>query len=408
MVLAKSDILGRLKTDLIITPLLHAESQIGEASVDLRLGREFIVTKHTRISSLDPIRRTLLERTIPLYQEKLKLDFGRPYILHPQELVLASTLEFLAMPKDLMAYVVGRSSWGRLGLIIATATMVDPLYRGVITLELVNVGRIPIHLYPCARIAQIVLHHVPHGNPTDFDHKYQDSFEPSFSKVYLDKELPQLIDQPFLFAFGLTGPRGAGKSHVLSYLTLENDFRMFNISDRVRAEAKEQGLELDRTTLQDWGDEQRRRDNEKHGQDKGHVPNSYFARMVCDEITEKCSPSDKFLVITGIRNPGEVAYLRKRIRNFFLIAITADADVRYERREDGGEHQERSAFDECDKRDLGIEGVSHGQDIGGCIEIARKTDHCFVIDNGPSVSKQDLCNKVEEILVQTRNLSNEG
>lgn len=399
MVLAKREIYERLQKDLIITPLLESNAQIGEASIDVRLGREFIVTKHTRISSLNPIRRTVLEKTIPLYQEKIKLDFGQPYILHPQELVLASTLEFIALPKDLMAYVVGRSSWGRLGLIIATATMVDPLYRGVITLELINVGRLPIHLYPCARVAQLVLHAVPNGEErTDFDHKYQDSFEPSFSLIYRDKELSKLVDQPFQYAIGLTGLRGAGKSEVVNYLTLEKGFLSFNISDIVKAEAMEQGLEIDRRALQDYGDEVRSRENRLQTEISGTFDTSYFARKMLEIIRESDSPG-KFILISGIRNPGEVLHLKKNIRNFFLLAVTAHPETRYAWRELEGEHEERTAFDQADKRDFGDMSQSWGQNIGACIELARDSNG-FVIENGKDVEKEGLRNKVQEVINQ--------
>ena len=397
MVLAKRDIYARLcnDNDLVITPLLDDVNQIGEASIDVRLGREFIVAKQTKISSLDPIRRSALERTIPLYQEKIKLDFGQPYILHPRQFVLASTLEFVSIPKDLMGYVVGRSSWGRLGLIIATATMVDPLYRGIITLELVNVGPIPIHLYPCSRIAQLVLHEVPRGEgTTDFDHKYQNSFEPSFSMIYRDKELPRVVEQPFQFAVGLTGLRGAGKSEVINYLTTDRNFRLFNISDLVIAEAKAQGLTTSRRALQDWGDDQRRRDNSRQ---RSRVPGSYFARNMVDIITEKCAPSDEFIVITGIRNPGEVVYLRQAIQNFFLVAITAPAKRRFTLRQIEGEKESQSEFEAADERDWGRAEQPWGQDIGRCIELAQKTDYGFVIENELG-NKRVLRDRVKEIL----------
>lgn len=394
--LGKKALLERLARDLVITPLLDKDKQLGESSIDLRLGREFIIAKHTRISSLNPIERTVLEKTLPLYQEKIKLKFGRPYILHPQEFVLASTLEFLALPRDLMAYVVGRSSWGRLGLIIATATMIDPLYRGVITLELVNVGRIPIHLYPCSRIAQIVLHNV--SGPTDKEessHKYQNSFEPSFSLIHRDKELSRLVDQPFTFAVGLTGLRGAGKSEIVNYLTADRDFRQFNISDIVREEAKEQGLVLDRATLQDFGDEMRDLDSRRNDDAIG---GSYFARKLVAIVQQETTPSSRPVVITGIRHPGEVRFLRDTFRNFFLVGITADQGTRYSRRKDEGETETREEFDKKDLRDRGSSAQPMGQNIGGCLSLASEQGG-FVIEN-ESITKPQLRHQVDEILDQ--------
>jgi dCTP deaminase len=70
------------------------------------------------------------------------------------------TLEWLRLPEHLCAFVIGRSSWGRDGLIVATATTIHPRYAGVLTLELTNVGEIPIRLYPGLTIAQLVIQHV--------------------------------------------------------------------------------------------------------------------------------------------------------------------------------------------------------------------------------------------------------
>ncbi len=84
--------------------------------------------------------------------------------MHPGQLVLGSTLEYVQLPRDLMAYVIGKSSWGRMGLVIATATKVDPGFKGCITLEIVNEGEIPLVLYPGLPIAQLVLHAVVDGD----------------------------------------------------------------------------------------------------------------------------------------------------------------------------------------------------------------------------------------------------
>ena len=72
-------------------------------------------------------------------------------------MVLASTLEYVRLPKSISAYVTSRSKWGRLGLVIATATAIHPGFTGTITLELVNHGNIPLVLYPGLAIAQLIL-----------------------------------------------------------------------------------------------------------------------------------------------------------------------------------------------------------------------------------------------------------
>jgi dCTP deaminase len=158
--LGKGEILRRLEErSLVITPILDLDTQLDHASFDVRLGNEFTLTEHSRLSNLDPTD-PLVGRHIAEYQSKVYVPFGESFILHPRQFVIGSTLEYLSLPSDLVGLIVGRSSWGRLGLIVATATKVDPGFKGVVTLELVNLGTIPITLYPCCRIAQLMLHSI--------------------------------------------------------------------------------------------------------------------------------------------------------------------------------------------------------------------------------------------------------
>ena len=142
---------------IVITPLINPKVQINPSSVDLRLGTEFKISKTTEYTHLEPRdSKEKIERKILSYTEDVHLDPFTPFILHPFEFVLGSTLEFIKVPEDLAARLEGRSSWGRLGLQIhSTAGFVDPGYCGALTFELVNVGKIPLKLYPGIRIGQI-------------------------------------------------------------------------------------------------------------------------------------------------------------------------------------------------------------------------------------------------------------
>lgn len=168
MIIRATELLSRMfdegtpKEDrLVITPILDREAQIhpGSASIDVRLGRNFTIPKKPKISRFDPLDENI-DKNIKQSFEKVFIDFGRSYILHPHHFVLGSTLEWIKLPSDLAAYVIGRSSWGRIGLIIATATGVHPNYTGVLTLEITNLGEIPLYLYPGMRIAQLFFHEV--------------------------------------------------------------------------------------------------------------------------------------------------------------------------------------------------------------------------------------------------------
>ena len=143
-----------LENRLFVTPLLH-EGQVGASSVDVRLGTEFLQLRRTTGAGLNP-RSNDEDRTEEMF-ERIVVPLGEGMWLHPRHFVLAATLEYLRLPSDIGAYVVGRSSWGRVGLIVATAIMAHPGFTGCLTLELVNEGDSPIRLYPGMRIAQLAL-----------------------------------------------------------------------------------------------------------------------------------------------------------------------------------------------------------------------------------------------------------
>ena len=167
---------------LVVTPLL--EGSLQDAGIDLRLGPEFIVFRHSATGAFDALDRAHDPRML---QEALEKDWGVPFILHPGELVLASTLEYVVVPEDLAAQVVTRSSYGRLGLITATAIQVQPGSRGCITLELVNHADTPISLTPGARVAQLIFFKVDQpGKVTPG--KYRFPVGPQFSKVEHDED----------------------------------------------------------------------------------------------------------------------------------------------------------------------------------------------------------------------------
>lgn len=175
-----------LEDRLIVTPLLSHE-QVRGGSVDVRLGQEFILMKRSARGPIDPLE---MEDESRDYQQRVRVPMGDKMILHPNQLVLGVTFEFLQVPRDLIAYVIGRSSWGRLGLIVATAVMVSPGYRGSLTLELANLGDTPVYLYPGTRIAQLVFHTLTDKGAAYSQQggKYTGPVGPEFSKLSLDRD----------------------------------------------------------------------------------------------------------------------------------------------------------------------------------------------------------------------------
>ncbi|OIV36596.1 dCTP deaminase [Mangrovactinospora gilvigrisea] len=151
---------------LVIDPL--NDEQIQPASVDVRLGAQFLVFRNHATSVIDPYDRP---RDL---MEMVQVDGeGQAFVLHPGEFVLGTTLEEIGLPDDMVARVEGKSSLGRLGLLIhATAGFVDPGWpRGQITLELSNVATLPIKLWPGMRIGQLSFQMLdqpaerPYGHP---------------------------------------------------------------------------------------------------------------------------------------------------------------------------------------------------------------------------------------------------
>jgi deoxycytidine triphosphate deaminase len=119
-------------------------------------------------------------------QVHLELAWSETFVLHPQEVVLGATLEYVVLPADLAGQVVTRSSYGRLGLLSATAVQIHPRFHGCLTLELVNLSTIPITLTPGERIAQLVLWRTAAVDATH--EKYSCPIGPEFSRVRDDPE----------------------------------------------------------------------------------------------------------------------------------------------------------------------------------------------------------------------------
>jgi dCTP deaminase len=181
---------------LVITPtpeVVHLE-QSGAAAVDLRLGTWFMNLKQARTSCL----RVDIEagKVVKTHY----VPFGGEFILHPRTFVLASTLEWIRLPRDLAAYVVGKSSWGRRGLIIATATGVHPGFTGCLTLELSNVGEIPVEIQPGMQICQLFLHSVATSDQRISRSAFSGMRRPVFSRIVLDDFARKLA------SFGKPGP----------------------------------------------------------------------------------------------------------------------------------------------------------------------------------------------------------
>jgi dCTP deaminase len=140
----------RLIADGTITIDPWDPALVQPASVDLRLGHSFRVFHNYRTSAID-LRDPPTNLTEPI-----TIGEDEPFVIHPGEFCLGATLEYVAIPDDIVARIEGKSSLGRLGLIVhATAGFCDPGWKGTLTLELNNLTRVPIKLWAGLPIAQL-------------------------------------------------------------------------------------------------------------------------------------------------------------------------------------------------------------------------------------------------------------
>lgn len=174
---------ARLSDQLIITPQLGLVPQNG--ALDIHLGTKFLLFRLTRYPLIDPSKIT--EHRARELLDRLQLRFDEELILHPGQLLLAGTLEYLSIPQDLGASVITRSTYGRLGLITATSIYVHPGFKGCLTLELTNIGNSPIKLRPGERVAQLLFeYHSPSRAPLQT--KYLLATGPEFPKMWEDPD----------------------------------------------------------------------------------------------------------------------------------------------------------------------------------------------------------------------------
>ena len=184
-VLSDRDIRAAIEAgEVVIRPYDPADLQ--PSSVDLHLDRRFRVFRNNRYPFID------VRKPQPDLTELVTIENEEPFILHPGEFVLGQTLEWTELPNDLVARLEGKSSLGRLGLLIhSTAGYVDPGWKGNLTLELSNVANLPIALYYGMKIGQISYFRMtsavdrPYGSK-ELGSKYQGQSEPTASAFHRD------------------------------------------------------------------------------------------------------------------------------------------------------------------------------------------------------------------------------
>jgi dCTP deaminase len=184
-VLSDRDIRAAIEAgEVVIRP--YDPQDLQPSSVDLHLDRRFRVFRNNRYAYID------VRSPQPDLTEMLSVADDEPFILHPGEFVLGQVLEWVELPDNLVSRLEGKSSLGRLGLLIhSTAGYVDPGWKGNLTLELSNVANLPIALYYGMKIGQISFFRMssaverPYGSP-ELGSKYQGQSEPTASAFHRD------------------------------------------------------------------------------------------------------------------------------------------------------------------------------------------------------------------------------
>ncbi|OGG01920.1 dCTP deaminase [Candidatus Gottesmanbacteria bacterium RBG_16_52_11] len=185
MILSDRDIRQAIKVGRIsITPKPDLATQLGSCTLDLRLGNVYRVFNHSQTPYLDPKR----PETLTGVTTEISVADGQSFTLHPGEFILAVTREFIKMPDDISGRLEGRSSIGRLGVVVhSTAANIEAGFRGTVTLELANMGRIPVMLYPGMRICSITFEELT--SPADVPYfrkksaKYAGQTSPQMSRI---------------------------------------------------------------------------------------------------------------------------------------------------------------------------------------------------------------------------------
>ena len=195
-VLSSKTVLEMIRSGEIYFSPLFTPEQVGSVSIDLRMGNLALIVRGSGLSHVDPSSyrgsgEHFKEQTRRQKYERHEFTFHQPLLLHPGMLALVPTLEWVKLPRVVKGVVTARSSWAREGLSIATANFIGPGYNGIITLELSNLGAIPLALYPGMRIAQIAFYKVEKPSRAPKASYFNFSFEPIEGNIVRD-------DEPFI------------------------------------------------------------------------------------------------------------------------------------------------------------------------------------------------------------------
>lgn len=389
--------MSRKEDPLVVTPLLDGEGQVRSASIDLRLGNDIVSFRRSRLQALDIAEHEGAAIQSPLYHDEVHLRYGQAFVLHPGEMVLGSALEYIGMPLDAAGEVKTRSTWGRLGLSILTSSQIAPGFKGALTLELLNVGGAPIVLYPCVRIAHLVVNEITPVKHVD-QSAYMMNTGPS-AAVLGDDELKALIVPKRQVIVGITGGMGSYAQVIADDLVKYYGFVAFSLSHLVRRETARRNLEPSGENLRSVGNSLR----------EAFGDSVLVDRLLKRIRTEVASP---FVVVEGIRNPGEIRALLS-CRDSFVLGADADVEERHARVvglrdwSEWGKEPTLEKFKSVDVSDMD-DGLDYGVRIRPCLdkirELSQGSGRGFYFDsNGMRVA--EIHPKIREFVLHIERLT---
>lgn len=205
---------------LHIFPLL-SDDQLGQMSIDIRLGYDFLVSVLNRQPTIQ-IRGSVphIAPGPKAHFQETRREIGDTFVLYPNQLVLGTSIEYFAIPDDAYAEISPRSSYSRLGL--SVGGIMQPGFRGCVPLELLNHGNVPVELTVGARICQVRILEIDedadyHGEATE--RKYYGQVRPTVSKAALDEELELLAELPRV----IRAPNSPDRSAIAKGLQMQEE-----------------------------------------------------------------------------------------------------------------------------------------------------------------------------------------
>src|SRR3989338_6914382 len=189
MVLSDRDIKKAIASKkIVIVPFPDFSKQLGTCSIDLRLGNVFRVFEHSKYPYIDPSKKNFSSEIT----KKVVVKKSEGFIMQPGDFALAVTLERIKIPKNMMGRLEGRSSLGRLGIVVhSTASIFDAGWDGNCVLELGNLGRMAVALEPGIRICAMSFEQLSSEAETPYSKKktakYRTQKEPGESKIHEEK-----------------------------------------------------------------------------------------------------------------------------------------------------------------------------------------------------------------------------